>query len=391
MQPKYPLIAAGLAFAASANAQTIWNGSANSDWFDDANWSLTSPTANDDAQFPTPVAGNQPNIGTGDRMRSLDFLGAGWTISSTGGTGLIEIDIEAGSPAYDVSSSGAGLNVINGSIDFVQAYETAETFVDTGNTLVVNGDIIKPNNRDLIFHGPGKYVVNGNATGAIVVDAGADGLTPTGSYLLNGNTSVQVAGQNREAVINPGNSFGGNVPVVRIFQYQELAFQANSTLSPGGDGATIGVDGYDGGDRISTMMFESTSATIRAAVIMDSASTIEMDIGNTAGENDSIVVGFLTSDFNLGGSTLALVNEGGIVAGSYTLFEETLAGSDVVGTFGNVTLNGDPLPPDMTLEYNTAGDLGNITLVVVPEPGAVAALLGLSAFLLTLRRRRRRQ
>lgn len=388
MQISYPILAASLALAASTQAQTIWNGGTSSDWFDDANWSAGTPTNTVDAVFPSSIAGSQPNIGSGDNMQSLTFEGAGWTIDSTGGTGVVGINITGSSPAYDLSSSGAGINTINGTVDFLQNYQLVDTFVGAGNTLVVNGDMLKPDNRDLIYNGTGKYVINGNSTGAIVVDAGADGLTPTGSYLMNGTTSVQVAGQSREAVINSGNSFGGNVPLVRIFQYQDFTFQAGSTLSPGGDGATFAEDGYDGGSRISTMEFESTSASIRASVSMDSESTIEMDIGTSAGESDQIVIGFLTSDFNLGGSTLALVNEGGIVAGTYILFQETLAGSDVIGTFGDVTLNGGALPDGMTLVYNNAGDLGDISLVVVPEPAHVGAVLGLGALLLALRRRK---
>lgn len=388
MQKSYPILAVSLALVASTQAQTIWNGGTSSDWFDDANWSSASPTNTDDAEFPSSITGNQPDIGAGGNMQSLTFQGAGWTISSTGGTGVVGINIGGSSPAYDLSSSGAGINTINGTVDFLQNYELAETFVGSGNTLVVNGDVLKPNNRDLIYHGTGKYVINGNTTGAITVDAGADGLTPTGSYLFNGTTSVQVAGQGREAVINSGNSFGGNVPLVRIFQYQDFEFQAGSTLSPGGDGATFAEDGYDGGSRISTMEFESTSPTIRASVIMDSAATIEMDIGTTAGESDQIVVGFLTNDFNLGGSTLALVNEGGIVAGTYILFQETLAGSDINGVFGNVTLNGGALPESMSLVYNNAGDLGDISLVVVPEPAHIGVVLGLGALLFALRRRK---
>lgn len=136
------------------------------------------------------------------------------------------------------------------------------------------------------------------------------------------------------------------------------------------------------------MTFESTSDTIRASVSMNSDATVEMDIGASAGESDTIVIGFLTSDFNLGNSTLALVNEGGIVAGTYTLFQETLAGSDVNGTFGDVTHNGGILPEDWTLEYNNGSGIGTIDLVIVPEPSHIGILLGLGAMLLAWRHRK---
>ncbi len=372
-------IAAALSVSGySSAAVTNWTGTNGTDWADDGNWDNLSPDANGDAVFSGVIA-NQPALGTGDTIRSLYVNSGDWTFSSddgAGNNGLLRLDIDAGSPAYDMSISGGGMTRINANLGFAQNYTAADIFIDTGTTLVVNGNVAKPGNRDLKILGNGKLVVNGTIDNAYAVPTGAGN---SGSYLFNGANAVTMNGP----VIGDAESIGGLAPTFRIYQYTALTIDAGGTLSPGGDGSTLAVDGYDGGELISTLTVQSTSTTIRAGVTFNASARLQMDIGNALGDNDQIVIGFLTDDFRLNGAELALRNTGGFVDGTYTLITETLAGSDYTGTFGSVTLNGSPLDPaNYTLNYEPT----EVSITLVPEPTSLAMLVGLAIPLIQRRR-----
>lgn len=371
------LVCSFLAASPFLHSQTIWDGSESSDWFNPDNWSAGVPTDASTAIFSGAVT-NQPSFGAGAAVQYLEVTSGGWIFNSddgAGGVGDLDFHPLAGNDApYELNITGAGLTIINGNLVGDVGYRGPDIFLSAGSKLVINGDVRNPTGRAWRYAGTGYYVFNGDIPDSIDLLPMGDGLGNSGTYIYNSSGPANI-GRFGVNTITSGQTLGGTTPTLSIYQYINLAFDAGSTLSPGGDGATMDVDGYDGGALISSMTFESSSATIRAGVDMESGSKLEMDLGTTAGVSDQIIIGFLTDDFDLGGVELALRSTGVLQNGDYTLLTETLAGSDYLGTFGTITFDGELADPeDFSLAYNS----DSIVLTVsnmIPQPSSTSLLI----------------
>lgn len=356
-----------LAASHAVGATNWWTGASGTSWTDAGNWLGSVPAVTDTAVFGGSVV-RQPDIGTSAEIRCLDIESAGWVFSSddgSGGLGNLRFNPADNNDApKELNVTGPGLSVIRANCVGVIGYRGPDLYVGTGSKLVIDGNVVDPTGRAWTMSGTGFLVFNGTTPGTMTPPSGTGN---SGSYLFNGPSGFAPLGAvNRgETVrIGDGQILGGCVPEFRVFQYGTLYIDAGGTLAPGGDGSTVEADGYDGGERISTLTLRSSSTTLRAGVSMASGSRLEMDIGDSPESHDRIVIGYLTSDLYLNGCELALRGSGFHEDGDYVLIQETLDGSDRVGTFGTITYNGEAVDPGTFSLTHTTGTEGAVVLKV---------------------------
>lgn len=243
---------------------------------------------------------------------------------------------------------------------------------------------INANGGTLILSGANSYagqttVNNGGLllmNGVHTAPAAASGLgTNIGNYLVAVGGTLGGEGTIRPFV---DNATGGGVLV-----------SVRGTLNPGNAGGDVGTLTLDGINAVKSML------------IAESTGTFAFDVGNGAGNLDSIAVvnsqGGGSPDVRfVNGSTVAIndLTGGTLASGSYLLIDTDFATNAV---FGGLTIAADgTVTGGVSLAgvsaYGTGASLraanGDLFLNIaaVPEPGTLGAALGLSA--LVLRRRR---
>ncbi len=271
------------------------------------------------------------------------------------------LSVSGGSAATNVSFKGSNYSFASGTMN-----ETGLKLAPQGNTVTVRG----------LFASADEIVVNGSATGKVVFDGNVETLTQAsriegfirvegGTLLINGIHTVTKAATDTNYTVNSGATLGGN-----------------GTLRGGGL-ATITGTLAPGSDSIGTLTFgtnASTTSTTDVQFNLDSVFAMELA---SAGSSDLLAI---AGGLTLGtGVTLDLTQLSGTLSGNYTL----ATFSSLVGTFDTVNYNGGSVNPNLIngtheLVYGS----NSIMLNVIPEPSS-ALLIGLGAFGLLARRRRR--
>lgn len=349
-----PLVLA-LITVAPLGAQTTWTGTADTDWNNAANWSAGVPGS---AVFTGSVTANQPSITENVTPSNITFESAGWTLGSAGNSYL---------PFNNLSSAGAGVNVIDGRLSFGGNSNTPHTLnIDAGNTLHVTGNFTM--NGVQTYSGGGNLVVDGTISSI-------DGA-PLGFNLFLNNAGV--TNLSNKLSFASGMGLGG-LSDMAVGGYGVIALGSGNFLSPG----------YDPISPISALTFTSTSNT--AGLNLSNGKLI-MDLGTSLGINDQVIAGSgltRSNGMTITGAELALRGTA-VQMGSYTLLSES--GGSITGTFGSITFNGAPADPgifSLTYDPGNANIILNVAETIIPEPRAYAAMLGLAVCGLVLMRRRR--
>ncbi|AHF90136.1 autotransporter [Opitutaceae bacterium TAV5] len=230
---------------------------------------------------------------------------------------------------------------------------------NTGRTLTLAGT------GDILVTGAIRNRDGANTTASNLVKSGAGTLTLSGANTWTGSTSV-----------NAGT----------LLVNGSLA----STAVTVADGATLGGSGSIGG--LTTIRSGAHLApgnspgtlTFTAGLALQSGAILDFELGD---DRDLIrISGGILSGPGSGTITLNLADAGGLIAGTWTLFDfsgATLADFDVSGfVFGST-----PAGYDYALALS--GSALRLTVTAIPEPAAVAALLATATLALAVVRRRK--
>lgn len=162
-----PSVASSIATLTVATPIITWNGSIDTDWFDDLNWTPNQvPTSTDDVVIVNVL--NDPVIsGNGATGRNISLVTGATVTVNNGYTWAILGDISAngnsilGSGTTSIQTSGT--STLTGSIKISGVFS-----VVTGATFVTNGGLTLENGASLM-HGSGTLGGGGTVTGSITV------------------------------------------------------------------------------------------------------------------------------------------------------------------------------------------------------------------------------
>ena len=382
-------IAVLLLASGSLRAQYTWNGSADTNWQNSANWDESGYPGNwDNVTLPDidPTAVNQPDLkGFWKQNTALTFERAGWTISDTVGGGGVSVRNTR------IVSRGAGVNEIAANLRFDE--DGGDFRVESGNTLVVSG-LFSVNmwSGSLFLDFTDEAGGTGPAGKTVLLDVFDTANPPSGGgayWNVNVGTGTVIYGDQARhsnlTVSNDATAYFGD----GILAGLNTVFGDNSTLAVGGDGEY-------GGSEIDTISFQKLRnwGGQDFGINMNGSSTLAVDFSSAAADRIEInSVSGETVHFNMGATTnLAL--DGVCAAGTtHTLIDHVGAGSFYFGnngTFGSVLLNGELVDPsaDPRLDLSYAGGSLDVTFneAIIPEPSAVV-LFAVGALAMLYRRR----
>jgi hypothetical protein len=305
----------------------------------------------------------------------------------------------------NISVSGfAGNNTLNGSF---LGLTTTGIRQASGGTLTVNGNATA---GSLILDGAGNFAVSGNiiSGGDLAIDStgtvssgGILGSGASNSLLIRSGATVRsattgtisgaTAGSASRAITN-GNLF------VNGTAGATLAWNVNGgTL--GGAGSINEATAMNIGTASAGRLFSGDTTiaggldglTINNSVVTLGANgTLDVRF-NLDGSGVSTLVLANNTSFNItSGATLAITGPdvGSFTTGFVVDLVTASSGASITGTFTQVTYNNVALGPDWTLTQTSSGI--SLAVTPVPEPAAIVALAGLSAFGYTVCRRRHR-
>jgi len=228
-----------------------------------------------------------------------------------------------------------------------------------GDSLTIATNILGSTTGGLTTTGVGTVTLAGsnNAySGATTINGGT--VAVSGS--INGTTSV---------LVNNGGTLGGNGTIT-------TSGNGNVTVANGGNLAP-GLLASPG-----TLTLSLGSGLLDLSGAVANASWLNFGLGTTSDEL-SLTTGVLNLGSGFGLSDFNFTNAGGFGQGTYVLFATN---NQISGTLG-ADVSGTVLGLGATLQFANGGD--ELVLVVVPEPGALTALLGGLGALLGLQRLRR--
>jgi len=295
-----------------------------------------------------------------------------------GGTGTIHLD-STGTATVTVS---AGSHIIGAPIELDSASATSVASTDT---LTINGIISQSGTRALTIGGAGTTVLNGSNSygGTTTVNAGSTLLVGNGSGSATGSGVLSVAAGatlGGTGIIN-GSSFtiGASGTAAKVIVGNGTDTTSGMTLEGSGSNSITNT----------TLAFNISAATagqgnelsVGTSAIAFSSSTLALNVSGTgvisAYTPYVLIAGTGTNQYS--GLTTQEMNEGGnmfdvITAGLSLSFSPSLANTWYAG--------------HSFLYLNTTGGVDDIEVVVVPEPGTWALMLGGLAMLIFWQRRR---
>lgn len=366
--------------ACSAGAR-VWNGSVSTNWATGGNWdggfaptfvaSGDNNAVNTGTFNATPVSGiKSANISNALSSLNMEFLTAGWTITSSG-TGSFRLDNNVtNGMGKSISSSGAGVNRINAPIGSSGSGRSILN-VGTGNTLVFGQgySVAKPMSQIDFGTSVGKVVFEGTTT-----SAGSGIATNNANFTLLANGTVHMS----TMVWNAG-TLGGTGTML-IDGYSTSTLGSGAILAPGGDG-TFGAE-------IGTLNMRGDDAN-RVFLAFNAGSAFNVQLGALLGVNDKLVFVSSNATGNVGINSSAILNLFGttIEQGSYTILENAnVAQANILGKFGTVNYNGSAVDTNkISVVYGTDSITVNV-LSTIPEPATIG-MLGLGAIITVLIRR----
>ncbi len=362
------LAVSGIGLIAQAVDYTWTGGGANANWSNPDNWSSSTdyPRNSGDKAIFSGVAANftQPFADSGIQSLTrvvFDVQSGGWIFG-----GSNEIRLRGG------SSFAGGVTTVNGPWRFDERQNFS---IADGSVLLLNGNF--NNAQQMNVRNGGTMVVSQNATQSTVDQEGLrifDGSTA----LLNINlVSNRTISQSDYWVEHEGSTLGGTGGITFTESSRGLTIANGGRLSPGGNGTY--------GAQIGTF----DVATNDTAVTFASGSSLLIDLGATAGDNDRLTVnasgstgGYL--DLTAGDAILELFGSDPEI-GTYTIATFNNPGNVNYGEFGSVLYNGEALDPEFgSLTYGS----NDIVLSVIPEPSTLL-LVGVALISLTFLRRRK--
>lgn len=345
----------------TASAQTTWTGDISSDTTTGGNWTDGAPAYQGTAIFDdASTVPNQPVANGNNTEVSLVFNTAGWTVGTNGDStwGLAQID-----------SSGAGVNEI--AVDTFDRRSYTRT-ISTGNTLLMSGNIQQ--NGVMTFDGGGVFIGTGTNTSTSNFNFQLYTVNGTTAWFTN---DLYLGGNN--AGLTDATSTVGLGGTLTGYQYQ-TAQAGDGTIQIGGDGVYA--------PAVGSLEILSGNGTNYFNFAMNANTTLQMDIGATAGVNDNVTVNSSGGTFNLGGALLDLVGPANPEDGLYRIVN-TVGSSSFSNTFGSVTYNGATYDPS-NLDVIYGADYVDVAITgIIPEPGQYALLGGLLAIAAAVLRRRR--
>ena len=356
--------------ACSAGAR-VWNGSVSTNWTTGGNWDGGfAPTfvGNGDNNFTntgtfnaTPVSGiKSANISTALSSLNMEFLTAGWTITSSG-TGSFRLDNNiTNGMGKSITSSGAGVNRINAPITS-SGSGRAILNVGTGNTLVFGQGytFAKPMSGFDFATSSGKVVFEGVNT-----SAGSGTATNNANFTLLANGTVHMATFQWNA-----GTLGGTGTML-VDGYSTSYLNSGAILAPGGDG-TFGAE-------IGTLNIRGDDAN-RNSLVFNSNSAFDVQLG-TMLDSDKLVYSCSNASGNVSINSEAILNLYGttVEPGSYTILENAnVAQSNIVGRFGTVNFNGSPIDTNkFSIIYGTDSIVVNVSGVPAETVPLTAIAVG---------------
>lgn len=206
-------MAAILAPLSAHSATFTWTGASSTDFEVAGNWNGGVPATTGLIVFGTNAGTvNQPLQTTATRtIGELGFAGAGWLLSGSGktltlgsnpismaGVGSAPGPYTIGAGAYVLASSGAGINEIAPHV-VVSTASGANVFVDTGNTLKLDGNYTATGGTST-WTGTGTFnVLGATSTGAITSQTGV-------TANLSGGLAMGSGALNLGAFVYPGSA-----------------------------------------------------------------------------------------------------------------------------------------------------------------------------------------
>lgn len=298
-------------------ANTTWDGSTNSNWFDDSNWDTNAePTAGDLAIIsnagPTPIIGSPGAVANGvtvgDGVTSGLFVLGNTAVLTSGG--ILRIGINAGTGTITVQNGGdlvatAG-NTILGSTNNSTGTLTvtgAGSYFQTVSSMLVGND------------GTGNFTLSAGATASTVAIGLGTNPNGTGTALVTGAGTQLTAGSITVGSLGDGTftlADGASATVTAALAVGQDA-GSNGTLNLTG-GSSMCVGGACGGD-----VFIATQA----------GTTGTINIGNGSGA-DTLFAG--TIQFGAGTGTLNLNHTGT----NYGIFAN-ITGAGTINQIAGVT------------------------------------------------------
>jgi len=366
---------------------TTWDGSTNSNWFDDSNWDTNAePLAGDNVFItnvgPTPIVGGPGavanDVTVGDGVTSgLFVLGTGvltsngkLTIGTNGGTGTVTVQnggdlvLTSGDTVLGSTNNATGNLTVTGPGSY---FQTVQSFyighAGTGNFTLADGATASTSAIGLGTNpgGVGTALVTGAGTqltaGSITVGHLGDGtFTLAGGASAVINTILTVgseAGSNGILNLTGGSTMcvgggcGGNV---------FIATQAGSTgiinIGNGSAADQLNAGTFQFGAGTGTLNFNHTSTNYFVYATISGAGTINQIAGVTRLTADSS--GF-TGTTNITGGTLRV---NGALGSTVNVFGGTLRGSGTLTGALSVASGGTIAPGNSIGTLNVA----NITM-----------------------------